>query len=224
MSDTAEIHVTVERREDIGKGPAGRLRRDHKVPAVVYGGDMAAYAITADEKEVRDLIRKHGENTIFLLKLAGTEDERPAMIKHLDVHPITGQLQHIDFIRVTRGHALHVKVDVDLVGDSVGVRHGGRLDFVTRELEVEVLPRDMFSKIEVDITDLEIGQHIEVENLVDKLPESAKFLEDLHRVVVVIEAPRVVETGAEDAGEELVIAETAEPELIRKGKDEEEGA
>ncbi len=219
MTGTEEILITVEKRENVGKGHARRIRRNDRVPAVVYGGDNPPYPITADEKVVRDLIRKHGDNTIFLLKLADSKDERTAMIKHLDVHPITGRLEHIDFIRVTRGHALHVNVDVELKGDAIGVRHGGRVDFVTRSLPVEVMPRDMFSKIEIDISDLDLGQHIEVGQLVDKLPPSAKFLVDAHRVVVVLEAPHAAAESEDTGAAGLLTSEKVEPEVIRRGKD-----
>ncbi|MEJ2190703.1 MAG: 50S ribosomal protein L25, partial [Acidobacteriota bacterium] len=162
-------------------------------------------------------------NTIFLLKLKGTSEEREAMIRELQKDPISGRFIHIDFIRITRGQKLHVKIPVELVGDSVGVRHGGRVDFVTRELEVEILPRDMFSHLECDISNLEVGEHVTVAELASQLPESATFLEDEHRVVVVVEPPRLeLEEEEEEEEEEAVIAEAEEPEVIGRGKAEEE--
>jgi large subunit ribosomal protein L25 len=147
------------------------------------------------------------------------------MIRELQVDPLSGKFLHIDFIRITRGHKVNVSMPIDLVGDSIGVRHGGRLDFVSRDLQVEVLPREMFDKLTVDISDLEVGEHVNVGDLEDQLPPSAKFLEDASRVVLVISAPRVIEEeeAEEVEEEEVVIGETAEPELIRKGKEEGEG-
>jgi large subunit ribosomal protein L25 len=227
MSESTDIVITVEQRADLGKEAAGRLRREGNVPAVVYGGDRPPVPITVEEERVRELLKQEaGGNTIFLLKMKGTAEERRAMIKEIQVDPLSGKFQHIDFIRVTRGHKLHVSMPVELVGDSAGVRHGGRIDFVTRELAVEILPREMFDKITVDIADLEVGEHINVGDLEDKLPPSARFEEDPSRVVVVIEVPRVLEEEVEEeeeAEEEMVISETAEPELIRKGKEDEEG-
>ena len=223
---TPEIMITVEAREGRGSGEAGRMRHQGRVPSVLYGGDKPPVAISVDEHAVKEILKgAAGENTIFLLKLAGTDEERLAMIKELQVDPISGKFIHIDFIRITRGHKLTVKIPVELVGDSVGVRHGGRTDFVTREIEMEILPRDMFDKLVLDITHLEVGEHMTVADLVPQLPESAHLLEDQERVVVVIHAPRLIEevVEEEELAEEAVISEAAEPEVIGKGKAEDEG-
>jgi len=221
MTDNGDIVITVERRKESGTSVAKKLRREGLIPAVVYGGSKPAYPISVNEEVVRDLLRKHGENTLFLLKVKGTKDERRAMIKATQVHPISGSIKHIDFIRVTKGHKLNITVPVELQGDSVGVRLGGRLDFITRELQVEVLPRHLFSRFLVDISELDINDNVTVAELEPQLPESGKFLEDAARVVLQIEAPRLdVEEEEEEEG--LVVAESAEPELIKKGKDEEE--
>jgi large subunit ribosomal protein L25 len=224
MTENREIVIQVERREAQGSGAAGKLRREGRVPAVVYGGGLAPVNISVEEHAVRELLKQEaGENTIFLLKLKGTSEEREAMIRELQKDPISGRFVHIDFIRITRGQKLHVKIPVELVGDSIGVRHGGRVDFVTRELEVEILPRDMFSHLECDISGLEVGEHVTVAELASQLPENATFLEDEHRVVVVVEPPRLeVEAEEKAEEEEAVIAEAAEPEVIGKGKAEEE--
>ena len=226
--ETADITLVVDKREDKGTGPSGRLRTVGRVPAVVYGGDKPSVPISVDELAVKEILKQEaGENTIFLLKLKGTKEERRAMIKELQVDPISGRFVHIDFIRVTAGHKLNVTIHIDLVGDCVGVRHGGRIDFISRELAVEVLPRHMFDHIDVDMTDMEIGDVVTVADLEDKLPESGKFLEDPSRVVVLVDLPRVVEEEEEEEaleGEELVIEEGAEPEVIGKGKGDEEAA
>jgi large subunit ribosomal protein L25 len=195
------------------------------VPSVVYGGGMPPVAIAVEEHAIRELLKSAaGENTIFLLKLKGTDEERLAMIKELQVNPISGKFIHIDFIRITRGHKLTVKMPVELVGDCIGVRHGGRIDFVSRELEIELLPREMFDKFVLDVSDLDVGEHLTAADLVSQLPENAKILDDLSRVVVVVEIPRVVEEVVEEELEEeaLVTAEAEEPEVIGKGKPEEE--
>jgi large subunit ribosomal protein L25 len=223
---TADITLIVDKREDKGTGPAGRLRAVGRVPAVLYGGDKGPVPISVDEVAVKEILKQEaGENTIFLLKLKGTDEERQAMIKELQVDPISGRFIHIDFIRVTAGHKLNVNIRIDLVGDCAGVRHGGRVDFVSRELSVEVLPRHMFDHIDVDMTDMEIGDVVTVGDLEDRLPESGKFLEDPTRVVVVVEAPRLVEEEKEEEElEEMVIEEGEEPEVIGRGKEDDEAA
>jgi len=226
MTESADIVITVEKRTEAGKSAVRKLRQNKMVPAVLYGGDKDTVAISVDEEAIQELFKRGaGTNTIFLLKLKGGKEERRAMIKEYQADPISGRYLHFDFLRVTRGHKLNVTVPVELVGDSVGVRHGGRTDFVTRELGVEVLPREMFDKLVVDISDLDVGDSIRVEELEDQLPPSARFLEDPSRVVVLVEAPRKVEeeeVEEEVEGEELLTTEAAEPEVIKKGKEEEE--
>ena len=220
-----EITITVEKREGRGSAEAGRLRRTGQVPSVLYGGESGPVAISVDEHSVKEILKgAAGENTIFLLKLKGTDDERLAMIKDLQVDRIGGRFIHIDFIRITRGHKLNVNIPVELIGDSVGIREGGRVDFVSREIEVEILPRDIFDKFVLDITDLAIGEHMTVADLASQLPENAKILDDENRVVVVIDTPRAVEEVAEEEAEEeaLETEEAAEPEVIGKGKGDEE--
>jgi large subunit ribosomal protein L25 len=205
-TQTPEITITVEAREGRGTGEAGRMRNQGRVPSVLYGGDKPPVAISVDEHAVREILKgAAGENTIFLLKLEGTDEERLAMIKELQTDPISGKFIHIDFIRITRGHKLTVKMPVELIGD--------------------ILPREMFDKLVLDITNLDVGEHLKVADLLPQLPENAKFLEDESRVVVVVEIPRVVEEPVEEEEleEEGVISEAAEPEVIGKGKEEDGG-
>jgi large subunit ribosomal protein L25 len=217
---TADITLIVDKREEKGTSPAGRLRAAGQVPAVLYGGDLPPVAISVDERAVKEILKQEaGENTIFLLQLRGTTEERMAMIKELQTDPISGRFTHIDFIRVMAGHALNVTIRIDLAGDCKGVRQGGRIDFMSRELAVEVLPRHMFDHIEIDMTDAMIGDVITVADLESRLPESGRFLEDPARVVVMVEAPRLTEgKEGEEAAGESVIGATAEPEVISKGK------
>jgi len=222
-TQTPEITITVEAREGRGTGDAGRMRHQGRVPSVLYGGDKPPVAISVDEHAVGEILKgAAGENTIFLLKLKDTDEERLAMIKELQVDRISGKFIHIDFIRITRGHKLTVKMPVELVGDCVGVRLGGRVDFVSREIELEILPREMFDKFVLDITNLEVGEHLKVADLASQLPENAKFLDDENRVVCVVEIPRIVEEEVEEEvlEDEAVISEAAEPEVIGKGKGE----
>ena len=218
-TQTPEITITVEAREGRGTGEAGRMRNQGRVPSVLYGGDKPPIAISVDEHAVGEILKgAAGDNTIFLLKLEGTDEERLAMIKELQVDRISGKFIHIDFIRITRGHKLTVKMPVELVGDCVGVRNGGRVDFVSREIELEILPREMFDKFVLDITDLEVGDQLRVADLAPQLPENAKFLVDENRVVCVVEIPRIIEEEVEEEvlEDEAVISEAAEPEIIGK--------
>ena len=223
MRESAEIVITVEKRPEQGRGSARRMRRVGQIPAVLYGGDRPPVSISVDEHSLRELLKQEaGENTIFLLKLQGTKEERRAMIREIQKDPISGHFLHIDFIRITAGQKVHVRIPVELTGDCLGVRQGGRVDFISRELAVEILPGEMFDKFSVDMSTLDVGHHVSVADLQSVLPPSARFLEDPHRMVVVVEAPRAEVEAAAPAGE-AVIAEAAEPEVIRKGKVEAEG-
>jgi len=224
MSETLDYKITVEKRDGIGKAEAGRFRREGKIPAVLYGGGKPPVAITVGEDDINEIRRSRGgENTIFVLKLKGGSEERRAMIKEAQVDPMTGRLVHLDFIRVMRGHKLNVSVPIELDGDCVGVREGGRLDFVTREVAVEILPREMIESIVVDVSNLNISDSVTIADLEDKLPESGAFLEDESRIIVQVSAPRSEAEFEEEAEEglDLMVEESAEPEVIGKGKDEE---
>jgi large subunit ribosomal protein L25 len=225
MSSTSDVVITVQPREELGKEETGRLRRSGKIPAIVYGGDRGPVPITVDRDSLYEILKgESGENTIFLLKLEGTDQERRAMIKDIQVHPITRDFVHLDFIRVTTGHKLNVTVPIELEGDCLGVRQGGRVNFISRELGVEVLPREMVNRFVIDISEMDIGDAVKVSDLEERLPESGRFLEDADRVVVLIEAPRVVLEEEEELEEEAeaLVEEQAEPEVLRgRGGDEE---
>jgi large subunit ribosomal protein L25 len=218
MRESAEIVITVEGRPEQGRGSARRMRRVGQIPAVLYGGDRPPVSISVDEHSLKELLKQEaGENTIFLLKLEGTKEELRAMIREIQKDPISGHFLHIDFIRILAGQKVHVRIPVELTGECLGVRQGGRVDFISRELAVEILPGEMFDKFSVDLSTLDVGHHVSVADLQSVLPPSARFLEDPHRMVVVVEAPRAEAEVAVPAGE-AVIAEAAEPEVIRKGK------
>lgn len=146
------------------------------------------------------------------------------MIRDIQIDPISRNFIHVDFIRVTRGQKLTVTVPIELTGDSLGSRRGGLTNFKSRELSVEILPREMLDRIVVDISELDLGEHVRVKDLESMLPSSGKFLEDPERIVVTMETPRASAEaeGEEGAEAETVIGEQAEPELIGRAKDEEE--
>jgi large subunit ribosomal protein L25 len=215
----AEVTLEVSRREQTGKEVAKKLRRDGKVPAVVYGGHREAVAITVDRKSVSELIQKseHGIRSIFLLKMAGSDQQRHAMIKDITIDPVSRKMTHIDFVRVLMDEAVRVTVPVHLIGTAIGVKEGGLLDFQVRDLHVECLPNAIPDSIDVDVTALGHHDYVRVKEL--KLPQGVKVLDDPERVVVGVTHARaeVSETAAAEAA-----AAPAEPEVIKKGKTEEE--
>ena len=215
----AEVTLEVSRRERSGKEFAKKLRQDGKIPAVVYGGHKEPVAITVERKAVSDLIQKsdHGIRSIFLLKMSGTDQQRHAMIKEMQMDPISRRMTHIDFVRVVMDEVVRVTVPVNITGNSIGVKEGGILDWQIRELHVECLPNAIPDKIDVDITNLGSHEQVRVSDL--KLPEGVKVAEDTHRVIVGVTSPR-----AEVVAEVAAVAEpgAGEPEVIKKGKTETE--
>jgi large subunit ribosomal protein L25 len=219
----AEVTLDVARREKSGKGVARKLRQQGKVPAVVYGGHKEPVAIEVDRKSITDLIQKsdHGVRSIFLLKMAGTDQQRHAMIKDVQINPLTRKMEHIDFVRVLMDEAIRTTVPVHVTGSAPGVKEGGMLDTQIRELHIECLPNAIPDAIEVDISGLGMHQFLHVSDL--KLPEGVKVIEDPERVVVGVTHLRVTEEPVAAAAVDAT-AVPAEPEVIARGKKVEEEA
>jgi large subunit ribosomal protein L25 len=215
MSETMTIEV--QPRQETGKNANRRSRSAGKIPAVVYGGGKESVAIEVDRKTLVDTMKGHGgENPIFLLKLG--DKERHAMIRHLQLDPVSRQVIHIDFQRVQMDQKLRVAVPIELVGTAYGVKtEGGLLDFVTREVHVECLPADIPKHIECDVTDLHIGQHVEAKDL--QVPERVTLLDDPDRVIVSLSHSRLEVAPAVEG--EAAEGEAAEPEVIKRTKAEE---
>src|SRR5437763_9275613 len=154
----AEVSLEVSRREQGGKNVARRLRASGKVPAVVYGGHRDPVAIEVDRKSVSELIQKseHGVRSIFLLKMSGTDQQRHAMIKDIQMDPISRRMTHIDFVRVVMDEVVRVTIPVHVTGTAIGVKEGGLLDFQVRDLHIECLPGAIPDAIDVDISNLGI--------------------------------------------------------------------
>lgn len=215
----AEITLQVAPREERGKGAAGRMRARGEVPAVVYGGGKEPVAITVNHKAIGDLLAKseHGARSIFLLSLEGSDQKRHAMIKEAQINPLTGRLEHIDFVRVVMDQKVKVTVPVHLIGLAEGVKNsGGILEFQVRELHVECLPGAIPDSFDIDVSPMGIHDVLRIEDL--KIGEGIEVLDDLDRVVVSIGVPRA-EVVAEVVEAEVV---PVEPEVIKKGKTEEE--
>ena len=216
----AEVSLEVTRREGTGKTVTGKLRREGKVPAVVYGGHKEPVAITVDRKSISELISKseHGVRSIFLLKMTGTDQQRHAMIKDIQIDPISRRMTHVDFVRVVMDELIRVTIPVHVTGTALGVKEGGLLDFQLRELHVECLPTAIPDAIEIDVTALGAHDYYRISDL--KLPEGVKVFDDPERVVVGVTIARaeVVAEAAPDAA----AAAVAEPEVLKKGKGDEE--
>jgi large subunit ribosomal protein L25 len=219
-----ELVIEVERRSSTGKGANRKLRSQGLIPAVVYGGGKEAVPVVIDRHTVTELLKQEkGRNTVFLLKMKGTKQERHAMVRDAQIDPLTRQYKHLDFIRVMKGQRLKVEVPIVLEGESAGVKVGGFLDWIGRSLHVECAAEAIPQAFHVDVSNLEVGQHITAAEL--PLPEGVKLLDDPRKMVATIKthAKEVEEVKPEEAAA-VEGAEAAEPEVIKRGKAvEEEG-
>jgi large subunit ribosomal protein L25 len=237
-----EAILDAVKRSTRGKNEARRLRAAGKIPATLYGaqkaGDQPApESVTLDPKPfMRIMHSKSGLNTLITLKLQGSGDAR-VLVKNVQLDPITHHPLHADLYRVNMDRKITVTVPILLKGDSRGVKQdGGVLDFVHREIEVETLPANIPDSIEVDVTDLGIGDSVHVRDLAANAawtPLSDPDMMIVHVVIIkvveeVVAAPAAGAEGAAAvpaAGAAAAPGTTAaEPEVIKKGKtDKEEG-
>ncbi|MGE5235463.1 MAG: 50S ribosomal protein L25 [Acidobacteriota bacterium] len=220
-----ELVIEVERRSSAGKGVSKKLRQQGLIPAVVYGGGKETVPVIVNRHAVTELLRQErGRNTIFLLKMKGTKQERHAMLRDAQIDPLTRQFIHLDFIRVMKGQLLKIEVPIVLEGESEGVKVGGFLDWLGRSLHVECQAETIPQALRVDVSSLEVGHHVAASDV--QLPEGVKLVDDPHKVIVTIKAhgPKGLEEEVAAAPE--AVTEEVEPEVIRRGKtaEESEGA
>ena len=216
------ITVAAEPRTGRGKNEARRLRATGSTPAVVYGVGKETLTVAVNPKEVSRILRsKTGHNTIFTLAVNGGENT-PVMIVDWQKDPVKDNLLHLDLKRIDLTVKLVVKVPVHTVGEPEGVKiQGGLHEIVTREIEVECLPNEIPDDLSVDVSGLSIGQSIRAGEVV--LPGSVRLVSPADAVISHVVTMRAEEVVAPVAGVEGAPAAAAEPEVIKKGKKDEEG-
>jgi large subunit ribosomal protein L25 len=212
--DRHQLTVALRSDEERGSRYARRVRRDGVIPGVLYGKGHAR-AIAVPERELRAaLTGPAGLNAIVDVVIEGQTTPHHAVLKDYQRHPIRGTITHFDFHEVRLDRPIHAVVAVQLVGESPGVRAGGVLQQVARELNVEALPMSIPEHLEADISGLEIGGTLRLEDM--ETIEGVTFLDDPHETVIAnVAAPRVVEEAAPEELEEGVEAPeapAAEPE------------
>lgn len=209
-------------REGRGKGPARRVRTTGMVPAVLYGNKKDSISLTVDAKQVAKILRSEtGHNTIFTVTVANGAEEK-AMVRDWQVDPISGRLLHVDLFRIAMDVRMRVMVPVHTFGEAQGVKlQGGVFETVTREVEVECLPADIPEEFRVDVTDMMIGKQLRAADLPFD-PAKIKLVTDPIRVIAHVVVLKKEEEPAADAAV-TADAAPAEPEVMKKGKKEEEG-
>ena len=225
MATALETNILEAQPREAGtKNQARRVRREGKIPAVVYGAGKESLPISVDPRVVTRILNSEtGHNTIFDLALNG--EKTKAMIVDWQYEPIKGKLLHIDLKRIALDRVLTVNVPIFLAGEAAGVKQeGGILEQVLREVEIECLPADIPSHIDADVSELTFGKVLRVSDL----PHSAKlkFLTDENQPVAHITSVKEEVVATPEAAAAEAAAAPAEPEVIKKGKQEteEEGA
>jgi large subunit ribosomal protein L25 len=218
-----EIKLDVQIRNEVGTRKIKRLRREDFIPAVVYGLNKAPTTIKVDRRVYEKIMRSHmGQSVVFHLNVMENGKklrDYSAIVKDDQVDPVTDELNHIDFIRIDLDQDVEVTAQIVSKGEPKGVtEEGGSLDHVIWELDIVCLPKNIPEKIEVDVTELKIGDAIHVGDI--NLPEGVSTPHDPEAIVFSV-VPPMKEEEAPAPGEE---EEDVEPEVIKekKAKDEEE--
>jgi large subunit ribosomal protein L25 len=185
-----DVVLQAEPRAERGSRPSGRLRRAGQVPAVVYGRGGDTLAVTVPARELNHILA-HGVNTLITLKLDGAD--QLVLGRQVQRHPTRGDLVHVDFVRVSTDVAIAAEVALHLVGEAVGVRDGGLLEQAVFSVTVEAKPQDIPGEVEVDVSELAIGDQLRVSDL--PLPPGVISTLDPETLVVQVSAPRVAVEG-----------------------------
>jgi large subunit ribosomal protein L25 len=219
-----EATLEATTRDTFGKNEARRTRAAGQVPGVLYGGDgKGATAIAVQPKALLKILHSDaGQNTLIALKLAGGGDSR-VLVKDFQLDPITHDVLHVDFLKIAMDKVLEVTIPIVVHGEPKGVKQqGGILEFIRREVQIEVLPADIPEHIDVDVTELMLHQGIRVRDIATNA--KWKPISELDLMLVHVIMPKVEEVAAPADAAAAATATPAEPEVMKKGKkDEEEG-
>ncbi len=207
MASTATTALTVASREPDGSRAARRLRREGQVPGVVYGGGEQPISFQVGSRELRQALAHAGAVLDLTIDGAGST---PVVVKELTRHPVNGATVHIDFLRVRLDQAIQATVVLELTGteDAPGVKEGGVLEHVTRELTVEALPTEIPDTLQHDVSEMQIGDTLTLEAI--SAPSGVTLVDDPETVIATLTPPRL------QLDEEPEIEE--ETELVAEGE------
>jgi large subunit ribosomal protein L25 len=218
MAEKKDIIVKATQREGRGKNDSRRARRAGQVPVTIYGGEGEAVAALAPLSELAAILRSDtGRNTIFTMDVDGVGAAEVMFIDR-QIDPVRSRLVHADFKRLVKGEKIEATVPLRLVGEPIGVReHAGVLEQLVREVEVRCQPREIPEHIDVDVTNLGVHEVLHVSDI--PLTEGVEILEEADTAIATVGMVKEEVVEAPPAEGEA----PAEPEVIGKGKKEEEG-
>lgn len=204
------MKLDVKPREEAGSAVSRRLRAGGLIPGVLYGDGKKAHPFAVEERELRRaLTGEHGHHAILDVVFDGQKTAHHAVLKDFQLDPVRPRLLHIDLHEVRLDQVIQSQVAVDTVGESPGVKEGGVLTIVLREVNVEALPMEVPDRLELDISSMTIGDSLRISDLA--VPESVKLLDDPESVVATVTPPTRVEEP-EEAEEEVEGEEALEGE------------
>ena len=215
-----DVTLAAATRDTRGKNEARRLRRAGRVPAVLYGGgSIGGVPLVADPDEVHRILHSEsGVNTLISLSVDGGASSQ-VMVREFQVDPIRNTLLHVDFYRPALDKVITVTVPVVLAGEPTGVKQqGGLLDFVHRDVQVECLPTEIPEHIEIDVSELLIGQGVRLRDVLEGVAWTP--VSDPGTLLAHVIAPKVEEEAEEAEAEAEAADEEAQPEVIKRGKAE----
>src|SRR5687767_12931335 len=219
MAEKKDYKVQAKVREGRGKNDARRARRDGMVPITVYGGGAETVAAVAPLRDLAAILRSEaGRNTIFTIEVEGF-GESEVMFHDRQIDPVKGRLIHADLTRLVKGQKIEVTVPLHLTGEPIGVKEKqGVLEQIIREIEIRCEPREIPDVLDVDVSNLDVHDLLHVSDI--QVGDAIEILTDQEQVIATVGIVKEEEAPAPAAeGEEPV-----EPEVIGKGKKEEEGA
>ena len=226
MAEQLKLTATIRREK--GKGVARRLRQNGMLPAVVYGHKTTSTPLAIDSKQlVKAIAGGKGESMLFSLLIEGNGEpkDKTVMIKELQVHPLKRHYLHVDFLEVAMDEEITIPLPIKLLGEAEGVKIGGVLQQVRRELEIRCLPSNIPDGLEVDVSALNIGDSIHLKDV--QLPPGIKVSEDADLTIATVLSPtiekEVVEEVAVEEGEEEKAAAEAEGAEEKKAEEKKEG-
>lgn len=197
------IELKSKIRTTTGNGPARRLRMSGKIPAVLYGPKTEPVLLSVNKSDLELVFKKGGIGQVILnlvIQKNGETLTRPAMIKELQTHPVSRNFIHVDFYEIKMDRKITAKIPVVTTGKAKGVELGGFIQIIRRELEVQCLPLEVPESIEIDISDLDIGDSIHVGKI--HLEGEIEFLDDDNYTVVTVLSPTIEEEEPEEEEEE----------------------
>lgn len=194
------LELTAQKRDRSGKGAARSLRQEKRVPAVLYGPKTESIPLTVSALQLEKLLRETGgESKLLNLNIEGAKGAaRQVLIREIQVHPVRRRFLHVDFYEVPLDQPIVIEVPVALVGDSIGVQKGGEINLIQRTLSVRCLPNQIPENIQIDVTELDLGQMLHVEDLVAQ--KSFEFVDEGTMGVVSVLAPEIAAQPGEEEG------------------------